>query len=136
MNDQENKPIVDITFRIFGDNLDPNEVTQVLGVTPSEYVRKGDNISKGIGRIINARTGSWSLSYRDTYVAGGIENRVNHIIDILSSPENDYRMVRGYERAVISCILGVTDGSIEFSLKPKAMMELAGFDIRLDLSVI
>jgi hypothetical protein len=51
-----------ITFRILGDNLNPREVTRVLGCKPSESERKGDPILRKDGTVARlARTGSWRL---------------------------------------------------------------------------
>ena len=46
------------SLRIFGDDLDPDEVSKALGASPTEAHRNGDEIvGKATTRI--ARTGSW-----------------------------------------------------------------------------
>jgi hypothetical protein len=48
------------TLRIFGDDLDPDEVSRLLGGIPTLSEKKGDAITKKSGTRI-ARTGRWDL---------------------------------------------------------------------------
>jgi hypothetical protein len=47
------------TLRVAGDELDPDDITRLLGVQPSEAYRKGETFSKGRARNLSARTGIW-----------------------------------------------------------------------------
>ena len=51
----------DVCIRFFGDDLDPNEVSQLLGSSPTGSERLGDLIPSRI-RSRTARTGSWRLA--------------------------------------------------------------------------
>ncbi|MEO0365452.1 MAG: DUF4279 domain-containing protein [Pseudomonadota bacterium] len=51
------------TLRLIGDDLDPREVTERLGYSPSSHKTKGEIlIAKRTGRERVARTGSWHLT--------------------------------------------------------------------------
>ena len=51
----------DVCLRFFGDDLDPDEVSQLLGSSPTGSERLGDIIPSRI-RSRTARTGSWRLA--------------------------------------------------------------------------
>jgi hypothetical protein len=50
-----------VTLRFFGDDLDPDEVTRLIGCAPTAAVRRGDQRPTRTGFRIE-RTGSWRLS--------------------------------------------------------------------------
>lgn len=136
MNDLDHDSAVEVIFRIFGDSLDVDEMTKALDIRPSASHQKGDDISKAKGVIVNARTGSWTLAYGDCYRYGGIEERINYILEILSCSRLDFRKVPGYERAIINCIVSTGDESVECQLTPKVMKQLSDFEIAFELTVL
>lgn len=51
-----------ITLRIIGDDLDPDEMTTLLGCQPDDAQRKGEPILRDDGSVMRtARTGAWRL---------------------------------------------------------------------------
>lgn len=52
---------VSVTLRVIGDEVDPDEITRLLGVTPTMGERKGDVVRRG-DRMVTRRTGHWSYS--------------------------------------------------------------------------
>ena len=48
------------SLRVFGDDLDPSEITRLLGSAPSDCYRKGDLVSPK--RATTRQYGMWSLS--------------------------------------------------------------------------
>lgn len=55
---------VSVTLRVMGDEVDPDEITRLLGVTPKLAERKGELVRRG-ERTITRRTGHWSCSLGD-----------------------------------------------------------------------
>ncbi len=53
-----------VTLRVFGDDLEPNEVSTLLGCEPSGSYRKGDPISPGRSEA-QRRYGMWRLKSDD-----------------------------------------------------------------------
>lgn len=49
------------SLRVFGENLQPDEVTALLGCAPSEAWLKGDVQSSKGGRVITRKVGAWFL---------------------------------------------------------------------------
>jgi hypothetical protein len=62
----------EITLRFFGDNLDPDAVTALLGVEPTDSCRKGDP-------VLGSWTGRWLLACERT------NDTPNHQIRLLLS---------------------------------------------------
>jgi hypothetical protein len=53
---------IDATIYMWGDNLDPGELTSLFGLTPQTARRKGEETRRPNDEISIARTGSWVLS--------------------------------------------------------------------------
>ena len=52
-----------ITFRVMGDSLNPDEITQILKVVPSVAYRKGEPYSAGARTgTLSGKTGVWMIS--------------------------------------------------------------------------
>lgn len=56
---------VAITLRVYADDLDPQWVSDLLGISPSYAARKGDSRISG-GRTIRQRVGIWQLELPGT----------------------------------------------------------------------
>jgi len=53
---------VHVSLGVYSDNLDPDEITRVLGLEPTKAFRKGQiKIGKTTGREYVQRTGAWLL---------------------------------------------------------------------------
>jgi hypothetical protein len=52
----------DVCLAVYGEDLDPADVTRVLGCEPTSAHRRGDRMKRGTLR----RTGAWLLSVRGT----------------------------------------------------------------------
>ena len=75
-----------VTFRIFGDDLAPAEVTALLGAEPTISYSKGDvRVGPKTGRQYIEKTGRWSISADKSYP----EDLVGQILGILSKLTND-----------------------------------------------
>ena len=72
------------TLRFFGDDLDPDEVTKVLGCEPTDAQRKGQDVSRpnAVGTRI-AKTGMWRLD-TETRRPEALEAQVTELLDQLS----------------------------------------------------
>src|SRR5689334_883760 len=73
------------SLRIFGDDLDPLEITRLLGHEPSSAERKGQEIvGKSTRAIRVARTGSWYL-VAERRAPGDLDAQIVEILSKLSS---------------------------------------------------
>ncbi|MCF1267278.1 DUF4279 domain-containing protein [Morganella morganii] len=74
-----NKTTVKAEFSIYGDNLDPNELTDLLGIQPMEINLKG--VITGTRKRPSAET-SWSI-YTKKEVSYDVKEQIDKIILIL-----------------------------------------------------
>lgn len=72
------------TFRLFGDALDPDEVTRLLGVKPSFARRKGDKYGNP-ARPVVSRTGIWALESETSVVSPDLEPHVEFLLSQIGS---------------------------------------------------
>jgi hypothetical protein len=69
-----------LSFRVFGDDLDPDEISRLLGVIPSKSYRKGEVRKTPNGGEFTANTGAWILSAKECSPG----NLSAQIIEVLS----------------------------------------------------
>lgn len=122
-----------VSLRLFGDDLIPEEVTRLLGCSPTKVQRKGDVIPDARYHRV-ARTGSWMLN-------GGLPKTTEieqQIVALLESVTNDmevWRQIVAKYDADIFCGVFLNDSNRGFSLSPTVTSMLAdrGLEIGFDI---
>lgn len=73
------------TFRLAGEDLDPDEVTLLTGVTPSLAFRKGDSVfNPHTGeKICERKAGCWAVNTEDDVESTSMERHLVLLLDIL-----------------------------------------------------
>lgn len=121
------------SLRVFGESLDPDEVSALLGRPPTRQHRKGDEI-EGKGGDAVEPTGAWIL---DSPLSEKIELE-EHIEVMLSSLSNDmdeWSSLTDRFSASILCSLFLDQYNEGFELSPRITQALserglvAAFDI-------
>ena len=120
------------TFRVLGDDLDPPEVTRILGLTPTHAHRKGD----AHGRF-RRRSGFW-----------GIDSRVprsgtvaQHCTELLAPLVNRADAIRELQRRAwfvgihVSTFLGADRVSAPIRVDPDVSSRAAALGITIDVDV-
>jgi hypothetical protein len=124
-----------VTIRLFGAELDPNHVTQLLSGTPSAAAKKGEKIIKPDGRERIVKRGFWRLEYgeRDEI---GLEEKIEILLAKLTNNLESWQDVtRNIEIADIYCGLFIDHWNEGFTLSPSIMRKISdrnltiGFDI-------
>lgn len=122
-------------LRVFGDDLDPDEVSTLLGSSPSSSARKGDRlVNAAIGRVRILKTGRWSLSAVDNRP----ENIEAQIFTILGGVTDDLAVWRSLgERYRVDLFCGVfmESGNDNLRLSPQALLALGQRGIELELDI-
>lgn len=123
------------SLRISGDDLDPDDITNQLGVRPTLAQKKGDEIvDTGQQRV--ADTGVWLLAGKQS-AHGTLEQEITAILDLLT---DDLRVWHSLTRRFkVDCFCGVffeqESSGGGFSLSPSLMKALVernisiGFDL-------
>jgi len=72
--------IVKITFGIRSDTLDPQAITDDLGLAPCNAFRKGDEYPTKDGRILVHSSGVWQVRSEGVIDPDGLERLVNDLL--------------------------------------------------------
>jgi Domain of unknown function (DUF4279) len=120
------------SVRFFGDDLDPDEVSALLGCAPSNHYRKGDLISPG--REYRRRHGAWILAAGDREPEA-IDEQLSSIFAKLTQDVEVWKTLVSRFDADVFCGLFMTESNEGFSLSPTTLEALAarglgiGFDV-------
>jgi hypothetical protein len=121
-----------VTLRLFGDDLDPTEITRLLGVEPSEAARTGESVTRANGTY-TARQGFWRLrsGRRETDIADQLLTLLARLTDDLSV----WRALTSRYRADLFCGLFLSVPNRGIELSPELLGQISarhltlGFDI-------
>ncbi|MDP1617656.1 DUF4279 domain-containing protein [Phenylobacterium sp.] len=121
------------SLRLFGDDLDPDEVTQLLAAAPTQWGRKGD-IRAGPTQHYVEKTGRWHFSAPDAQ-PGDLEGQ---IVRILASLTPDTAVWTGLsKRFSIDMYCGLfmreTNEGLELSPETLHAMGQRGISLILDI---
>lgn len=70
------------TFRVLGENLEPDEVTAALGVTPSQSLRR-DQLVPTATQVRRQDTGVWLLKSEGKLTSTSLERHLIYLLDLL-----------------------------------------------------
>lgn len=112
---------VSVRLRIFGDDLDPEGVSALLGGVPTSSCRKGDPLD---GDALPAATGAWVLetSLPDS---AEIEDHVTELFGRLTTDPDEWAAVTSQFAVDIRCELETGDAGEGFDLSPRLAGALA-----------
>jgi hypothetical protein len=122
------------SLRFFGDDLNPGELTALLGGMPSTCASKGDVIRSGTtGRERIAKTGSWVVSV-ERRAPGDLDAQVEELLWPLSRDLSIWRSLGKYRpNLFVGLFLQESNEGIEISAY--SLSSLAERGILLDLDV-
>jgi hypothetical protein len=84
-----------ITLRFHGDDLDPQELSNLLGAMPTSAAAKGATLRSESGRERMARTGQWHLRVEATAPDEEFDSQVTRLLDHLTSDLDTWRDLSG-----------------------------------------
>lgn len=123
------------SLRIFGDDLEPDEITQLLGCKPSKSEKMGDEIiGKVTGRKRIARTGGWRLS-AERLEPGDLDAQISEILDQLNDNTDVWKGLAARFRADIFCGLFMAEGNEGISLSSETVEKLATRGLTIDFDI-
>jgi len=121
-------------LRIFGDSLEPQEVTAVLGREPTRSFRKGDrNVGANGKEYAPRRTGMWMLAASED--VHNVENCLRNFLAHLPSDLDVWRTLGARFELILSVGLFMDETNEEFELPASALEALGrrGVSINLDI---
>lgn len=119
-----------VSLRIFGDALDPDEISRLLGCSASKVAMKGDR--RGSGFI--ERTTRWTLD-RDRFAPDDLDKKLR---DLLASVSDDPQIwLDLHQRFDVDVFAGLfmTEGNEGVNLEPATMEALSRRGLSLGLDI-
>jgi len=127
-----------VALRIIGDDLVPDEVTALLGTTPTCAVVKGETgkhiVGPKVGDVRVARSGMWTFEASDREP----EDMNSQIHEILSRMTDDLSVWQGITkrfRVDLFCGLWLTGGESGMTISPQSLAALGERGIELGLCI-
>jgi hypothetical protein len=125
---------VKVSFRLSGDDLDPSEVSRLLGVEPSLVYARGDTYSPGTaGRAYTRHFGMWSLK-SDVEEGAELETHLVSPLDRLPPEALLLLVQRGY-RTDFFCGLFLDHHNEGVGLSPATLGRIARLGAKLELDI-
>lgn len=133
------QPVMDIYFRVWGDALEPAEVSNILKIQPTMAMRKGEKqVGRQTGNIVIAKTGKWFLDIGEYIHSNNVADYIQFILKILRELDQPLYDLKGVEKLQITFVLQVREDvdDIEFDLKSDLLKEVIKQDIDLSFAII
>ncbi len=123
-----------MALRFFGDDLDPDEITALVGYPPTVSTRKGEvSITKrGTEKI--ARTGSWLLRV-EARQPGDIDGQVAELFTSLNDDLTVWASLTARFQADIFCGFWMKESNEGLGLSVATMKELACRNLSLEFDI-
>jgi hypothetical protein len=106
-----------VTLRIFGDTLDPERISRLLGGVPTESFRKGETKPSKIRNLVR-KSGGWLLGAKDQE-PGNVDVQVEEILGQLTHDLSVWAAISSEYKVDLFCgfFMEETDEGIEITAK-------------------
>ena len=118
----------------YGDDLDPAEITDLLGGEPSVGVRKGATWLTSLGAEKVARTGSWRLK-ADRHEPANLDYQISWLLNGLTKDLGPWRSLSERYRGRILCGLFLASGNEGLTLQPETLVRVGERGLLIDLDI-
>ncbi|MDP1557243.1 MAG: DUF4279 domain-containing protein [Hyphomonas sp.] len=122
------------SLRILGDDLDPEEITALLGKEPTVAERKGQEITSGTGAKRVAQSGRWSF-HSDSRTPGDLDNQITELLNGTSDDLAVWNDLAVRFRIDIFCGLFLLEENEGFSLSPQTLLRIGERGIKLGFDI-
>jgi hypothetical protein len=118
-------------FRIFSDEIDPREITRLLGVEPSSIQIKGERKYPNKYKYINKENG-WFLDSEDEIESKDLRRHLDWLLNKMGSSHNQLRELAGKGAEItIFCPWRSASGQGGPTMDPQQMKLLGELNIEL-----
>jgi hypothetical protein len=123
------------TLRIVGENLDPDEITALLGCAPTRGERKGDVLtSKTTGRSRTVKVGAWCLDASDREPEN-LDGQIGEILDKLTPSMDVWQSIAERYRVDFFCGFFMRETNEGVEISPASLAALGQRKIVLGLDI-
>jgi len=121
-----------VSLRFFGDDLDPNEISELLKCQPTDAYRKGDILPNERYHIV-AKTGSWRLKCEIS--SDPLEKQILELFDRLSNDLEIWRKLTSQYNGDLFCGLWMEELNRGLTFSPELMNQIAERGLTLGLDI-
>ncbi|WP_279362010.1 DUF4279 domain-containing protein [Xanthomonas sacchari] len=124
-----------VSFRIFGDDLVPSEITSLLGCEPTKAFAKGDiRVGAKTGNRYVEKIGRWSLAAEDSYPED-IPAQISKILSKLPEDPAVWASLRSRFTMDFFCgvFMGSSNDGLEFCPEVLGALSRRGISLSLDI---
>lgn len=122
------------SLRFLGDDLNPDELTKLLGCAPTKSERKGEKIAGKVSGQRTARSGGWRLR-AERREPGDFDTQISEILDQLTDDAHVWRDLTTRFRADVFCGLFMVEGNEGISLSRETLEKLAARGLTIDFDI-
>jgi hypothetical protein len=123
------------SLRIFGDHLNPSELTRLLGCEPTDSKSKGqETVGKSTGQVRIAKTGSWHLD-ASRRAPGDLDGQIGEILSRLPQDLQVWKELNRRFKVDLFCglFLESETGGSQISATVLAALGDRGIELNLDI---
>jgi len=119
----------------FGDELNPDEVSLLLGANPTEAYRKGDSVAgRNLIDLRVAKTGRWSIS-ATRREPEDLESQIFELLNQLTQDMDVWSNLSARYKTQLFCGIFMGSSNDGLPLSPKALLALGQRGITLVLDI-
>jgi hypothetical protein len=122
------------SLRVVGDDLDPHEISTLLGAQPSDAHRKGQSLPTHSGQARFPRTGMWRLDAPATEPED-LDRQVATVLGALTSDLNTWRAIASRYTVRLFCGWFMRVGNEGVDVAPETLLALGSRGIELSLDI-
>lgn len=124
-----------VTLRIGSDDLIPDEITKLLGATPTQSQIKGEKIvGRKTGQVRIAKMGMWRLCAKDREPED-MDGQIEEVLNQTTKDLSIWRSIGEKHEIDLFCglFLGVSNEGMSLSPKSLAALGARGVELALDI---
>jgi hypothetical protein len=122
------------SLRIFGDDLNPDELTRLLCCNPTDCQSKGDEIVGKSGRTRIAASGRWSLK-APVQQPGNLNAQIAWLMSAVNSDIEVWKSIAARYKVDLFCGLFMDHWNDGESISCESLSALGARHIQLDLDI-
>jgi hypothetical protein len=129
-----------VAIYLRGDQLDPTDVTQSLGIVPTKSQKKCDRLISSTGKEASRRIGIWCVKAQSTSLT--LSDHVAELMKLFGQNKRDLKLLKDVEDAYLDIFLasdqeGDSENSTTLLLHPSEINFISslGLSIQITTSV-